>query len=57
MREIKFRGYSSGWHTWVYGDLQTPIKNNNLPFIRQLDKDEWFSVEEASIGQYTGFKL
>ena len=56
MREIKFRGYSNGLHTWIYGDLQTPIKNNNLPFIRQFDKDEWFSVDENSIGQYTGFE-
>ena len=64
MREIKFRGKSPCFNTWLYGDL---VRAEGTPFIcekgsmemdghhiRQFADRPQF-VKEDTIGQFTGF--
>ncbi len=52
MREIKFKGYNKKTHRWYEGMLG---KFDNKYFI-DIGTGTKVYVEEASIGQYTGFK-
>lgn len=58
MREIKFRGYSKILKKYVYGNLLEDDypKEGSIYQIVNKTTDSRFTVEEASIGQYTGFK-
>ncbi len=54
MREIKFRGYNRQ-KGWIYGMLVRHILTEGYA-IGDFDDAVSYSVEEDSIGQYTGFK-
>ena len=56
MREIKFRGYNKR-NGWVYGNLLENDRPQEGSIYQILNKttESRFDVEEASIGQYTGF--
>lgn len=58
MREIKFRGYNKDNKKWYYGNLledDLPQEGSIYQIVNKTT-DSRFDVEEASIGQYTGFK-
>jgi uncharacterized phage protein (TIGR01671 family) len=65
VREIKFRGKCSQSKRWVYGyyfieerDIEDGIIWRDIPQIQQRygDHFQYFDVDPATIGQYTGLK-
>jgi uncharacterized phage protein (TIGR01671 family) len=65
MREIKFRGKRIDNGEWVYGyyfieerDIEDGIIWRDIPQIQQRygDHFQYFDVDPATIGQYTGLK-
>lgn len=57
MRIIKFRGYSEGYRKWYYGWLSKPHNNSSTHTIYDAMTTLFpINVEEASVGQFTGFK-
>lgn len=62
MREIKFRGYSKENKKWIYGcllkcwSIKTESFVDNECIIVSQNNNDYYSVDENSIGQYTGFK-
>lgn len=69
MREIKFRGYSKECKKWCYGylliipykhldikEMKHLILKKQSDYVEDIDVSQCIIVEEASIGQYTGFK-
>lgn len=62
MREIKFRGYSKRIEKWIYGCLlkywckeKEDFVDDKVMIVSQ-NNNNYYEVEEDSIGQYTGFK-
>lgn len=51
-REIKFRGKHS--NKWIYGYLLKSIDDNK--YYISVSLDQFYQVEEETIGQYTGLK-
>jgi uncharacterized phage protein (TIGR01671 family) len=65
VREIKFRGKCSQSKRWVYGyyfieerDIEDGIIWRDIPQIQQRygDHFQYFDVDPATVGQYTGLK-
>lgn len=65
MREIKFRGKCIQSKRWVYGyyfieerDIEDGIIWRDIPQIQQRygDHFQYFDVDPATVGQYTGLK-
>ena len=56
MREIKFRGYVKDYKKWYYGYLSRPREDSCYTIYKDKVTHYPINVEEASIGQYTGFK-
>lgn len=52
MREIKFRGYKSKAHKWIYGNYAELIESS---FIGIIDEEaNWHNVIPETVGQFTG---
>lgn len=49
MREILFRGYSTAYRKWFYGDLLHCSDG-----LRISNEESFVAVSEKSVGQYTG---
>nr|DAS98748.1 MAG TPA: YopX protein [Caudoviricetes sp.] len=56
MREIKFRGLNIADDEWIYGSLVKVGENYHILGGGETEAHDYNSVDEESIGQYTGLK-
>ena len=56
MREIKFRGVDIADGEWIYGSLVKVGKDYHILGGGETEAHDYNSVDEESIGQFTGLK-